>query len=153
MAASSTNRERMRDELSDLLNTYLVAGGVIDKEFGYKTDDFGKPVSVVVVTSAGTQREMNVGDNTWNTWFKFDVWSFTLASLEADGWTRAHAEDKRDLIEKTIADVYMDFYSTDLWLKLEFDGQTECGEDTLAELDGLHYLIERIPTRMLIAQG
>lgn len=153
MAASSINRETVRDAVYTLLYAKLVTGGITDKTYGYKVDDFATPVSVVVVTNGGVRRVQNFADDTWDTWVLLDVWTFTLASLEDDSWTRANAEDKRDLIEKSIADCYEDNYSNDTWLKLEYDGDTETGEDDVKELGGHHYLIERIPTRVYVPRG
>lgn len=153
MPADSVNRETIRDALSTLLYDTLVTGGVTDKEFGYKTADFGQPVSAVVVTSAGTRRVQNPGEATCDVWVLLDVWTFTLESDEAQGWTRADAEDKRDLIEKKTADVYADNYSTSNWLQIEYDGDTEAGEGNVKELGGGSFLIERIPTRVHVPQG
>ncbi len=153
MAANSVNRETLRDALSTLLYTKLVTGGVTDKQFGYKVADFGQPVSAVVVSSAGSRREQNPMDDTCDVWALLDIWTFTLESDEAQEWTRAEAEDKRDLIEKSIADVLEDNYSTANWLEIQYDGDSECGEGMVKEMGGGYYLIERIPVRVHVAQG
>jgi hypothetical protein len=154
MAANSINRETIRDAWSDLLHTKLVDGGITDKEYGYRTSDFQNPVSVTVTTSAGSQRMQNPGDQTLDVWILIDTWTFTLYSEKDQTWTPAEAEDKRDLIEKSIADLVQDYSSYEgYWDDVQYAGPTEAGEGQVREEGGVNYFIERIPLKFHVFQG
>lgn len=153
MAASSVNRETARDALYALLNAALVGTGKpCDKVFGYLEGNIGTPVSAVVLTSAGSERNRtDPGQQTFDTWLYFDVWVFVLYN-DGASWTEADGEDKRDLIEKTIADVVQDnTVSTNVWDDLQFVGRTTA---TDVQLDsGITYFVEQIPLRVHVFQG
>lgn len=153
MAASSVNRESARDALYAVLNTALVGTGKpADKVFGYLEGNIGTPVSAVVVTSAGSERNRtDPGQITYDVWHYFDVWVFVLYS-DGSSWTESQGEDKRDLIEKTIADVVQDnTVSEGVWDELQYAGRTTA---TDVQLDsGITYFVEQIPLRVHVFQG
>lgn len=56
-------------------------------------------------------------------------------------WNEEHAEDRADLVEKSISDVVMDHDSTELWAELSFDGDTT---PDVIQIGGKEYLHEII---------
>ena len=153
MAANSINRETVRDALATLLNTALVGTGKpADKTFGYLAGDLGTPVAAVVVTSAGTERNRtDPGQQTFDVWVYLDVLVYVLYN-DGASWTESQGEDKRDLIEKTIADVVQDnTVSENVWDDLQYDGRTTATE---VEVEGgVTYFVERIPLKAHVYQG
>lgn len=152
MAANSVNRETVRDALYAVLNTALVGTGKpADKAFGYLAGELGTPVSAVVVTSAGSERERtDPGQQTFDVWFYYDVYTYVLYN-DGGAWTEAEGEDKRDLIEKTIADVVQDNTTNAAWDDLQYAGRTTATE---VEIEGgITYFVERIPLRVRVFQG
>ena len=151
MSAASVNRETYRDGLAALLATALVGTGKpVDKSYGYLVGDFGKPLSAVIVTSTGTERTQNPSDQTFDVWVYLDIWTFVIQ--KDTNWTEAQAEDKRDLIEKTVADVVQDNTSSaGLWDDLQFAGRTTA-TDVQFE-GGAAYFIEQIPVKCHVFQG
>jgi hypothetical protein len=156
VAATSVNRETIRDAFAALLNSALVGTGKpADAVYGYlHGDPFAAdvaPIAVVVVTSSGSERTGSMGAQTFDVWVYLDVWVYVLYADPANSWTEANAEDKRDLIEKSIADVVQDNTSTTSWDELQYAGRTTATDVQIE--GGATYFVEQIPIRVHVFQG
>ena len=154
MSANSVNRETVRDALTTLLTTALVGTSKpADQVFGYLVSDWAvQSVAVVLVTSAGIGRERtNPGQQTFDVWVYLDVWVYVLYN-DGGAWTESNGEDRRDAIEKAIADVVQDNVAKEgVWDDLQYDGRTIA---TDVEIEGgTTYFVERIPLRAHVFQG
>lgn len=154
MSANSVNRKTVRDALATLLKNALVGTSKpVDQVFGYLASGWAaESVAVVVVTSAGTGRERtHPGQQTFDVWAYFDVWVYVLYN-DGGTWTEAHGEDRRDAIEKAIADVVQDNTAkAGAWDDLQYDGRTTA---TDVEIEGgTTYFVERVPLKVHIFQG
>lgn len=124
MTASNTNRETVRDAFVALLTTDLVgAGKPCQAIYGYQVGDFQGQSPVVVVSSAGSEREQRTVSVRQRTRFYLNIYTFVLYSDE-NTWGEDDAEDRMDLIEKTIADTIANNRSADNWAELHLSGRT-----------------------------
>jgi hypothetical protein len=98
----ASNRETARDALAALIQTAMVgAGKPVQAVYNYLPADLAGQSPVVTVTSAGSLRLplTAIGSRAE---FLLQVDVFVLYNDQA-GWTEAHAEDRLDLIEATLA--------------------------------------------------
>lgn len=144
---SATNRETARDGLTTILTTALVGSGKpAQAVYGYMVGDFGGQSPVVRVMSAGSERSEVTYDTDYYTAFFFTVECWVLKVDPASSWTEADAEDRLDLLEKTIADTLAANYSNGAaWDRVMPDGRSTVIDGSL--LGGDDYLVEVIPVR------
>jgi len=169
MAANGANRADARKALASLLATALVgAGKPAQACYAYKPADFDGQSPVILVTSDGTKRQKNaLSTLTRQVTFYLSVHVFVLfadsTATEAgdDGesvvssWTESDAEDRIDLLEKSIADVVADNIKTADWDMLSL-GPADGGERSRIEpiiVGGKEYQHEVIPVEVLIIRG
>lgn len=103
-----TNRETLRDKLKDLFAAALVGTNKPMQAFyEYMKGDFGGQSPVGCISSGGSMRTQEAINTREMNVFYFEVYSFTLYVDQAapTAWDEQKAEDRVDLIEKTIADV------------------------------------------------
>ncbi len=120
----STNRETIRDALTTLLTTALVGTGLpASAVFGYQVGNFTAS-PVVTVSSASSERSdlTAIGGQAI---FRLQIDVFVLYTDKGD-WNEDDAEDRLDLIEKTIWDTLQANQRTANWESLDYDGKTEC---------------------------
>lgn len=148
MTANVTNRETIRDALATLLTTALVGDGKpAQAVYNYKVGDFEGQSPVVTVTSGGTLRfEGDYGENLDGE-FYLVITSYVLYADPGTDWGEDDAEDRLDLLEKSIADVLVDNYShaSGTWERIAIDGRTQVVE---GEIGGELYLVEIIPVKV-----
>lgn len=110
MALDSFNRELARDKLAELLTAALVGTGKpAEVVYGYRAATFDNKSPVVILTSFGSRRSNKIAGAgaPWRTGCLFAL--IALVAYAAGGaWTEADAEDRLDLIDKTVADVIGD---------------------------------------------
>lgn len=148
MAANSISRETVRDAAATSLATALVGTGKpCQAVYGYNVGDFAGLSPVVVVMSGPTERVKNFSDQTYDAWVHLYFQSFVKRSMPDED----DAEDRLDLIEKTIADWMMDNSSTSAWDDSEYVGTTDPMD--VKDEGGVDYLTEIIHVRFRKFQG
>jgi len=146
MASNVTNRETVRDAFATLLGTALVGSGKpAQAVYNYKVSDFQGQSPVVVVSSSGTGRGAAAFDKTGSDVY-LDVWIFVLYSDEST-WGEDDAEDRIDLIEKTICDVVVDNNSNATWIDVDYEARSSVDD---VSVGGQGYKRERIPLRFMV---
>lgn len=138
------NRETVRDAMAALLNTALVGTGLpVQAVYAYRVGDLGGQSPVVVVSSAGSERpRMTAAGGRTTVLLQVDV--FVLYSDE-DAWGEDEAEDRLDLIEKTIAETIHSSQVTANWQAVDYAAQSERVD---VEVGGLEYAREMILLRV-----
>jgi hypothetical protein len=132
MAANSTNRETVRDAFVALMTAELVGDGKPTQAvYGYQVGDFQNQSPVVVVSSAGSERE-KFALNAQRSLLYFNVFVFVLYSDQAT-WGEDDAEDRIDLIEKEIADLVRDNRKTADWADLQLEGRSNLDSVSIGE--------------------
>lgn len=150
---AAVNRQTARDQLASLLNTALVGSGLpAAAVYGYLIGDFQNQMPVVVVGSAGSERKrVYLGTSVWETWFYYTVYAFVLYADASASWDENDAEDRVDLIEKTICDVLMTNKTlAGYWDSIEFAGRSEI---TTYEEGGKAYRVETFPVKVRVING
>ena len=143
-----SNRETYRDALVALFSTSLTGTGKpAQAVYGYMIGDFAGQSPVVVVSSAGSEREQGAVTSRQKCWFYFNVYTFTLYAQVGTSWAEDDAEDRSDLLEKTIAEVIVDNRSTATWSFIELDGRSVVDSVIVA---GEEYKRETIPVKILV---
>jgi hypothetical protein len=138
------NRETVRDAMAALLNTALVGTGLpAQAVYAYRVGDLGGQSPVVVVSSAGSERPRMTAAG-GRTTVLLQVDSFVLYSDEGT-WGEDDAEDRLDLIEKTIADTLHANQATTNWQAVDYAAQSERVD---VEVGGLEYAREMILLRV-----
>lgn len=138
------NRETVRDAMAALLNTALVGAGLpAQAVYAYRVGDLGGQSPVVVVSSAGSERPRMTAAG-GRTTVLLQVDSFVLYSDEGT-WGEDDAEDRLDLIEKTIADTLQANQATTNWQAVDYAAQSERVD---VEVGGLEYAREMILLRV-----
>lgn len=146
----SYNRETVRDALQGLLNTALVGTGLpAQATYNYQVGDFQQQSPVVVVSSAGSERDQLTLSTRRVSAFFFNIHVFVLYAEPTSSWTEANAEDRLDLIESTIdqtlaANLVYDGY----WRDIGYAGRSTTGSITIG---GEEYRYELIPVRAEMA--
>lgn len=130
--------------MAALLNTALVGTGLpVQAVYAYRVGDLGGQSPVVVVSSAGSQRpRMTAAGGRTTVLLQVDV--FVLYSDE-DTWGEDEAEDRLDLIEKTIAETIHSSQVTANWQAVDYAAQSERVD---VEVGGLEYAREMILLRV-----
>lgn len=136
-----SNRETARDRLQSILQTGL--GANVQAVYGYYIGDFKGKTSIVIVTSAGSQRPRFTMRGR-KAQFKFNIVIYVLYSKSGQ-WTEAQAEDRLDLLEKSIYDV-LDTYTCDpgYWIALEVANENGYSAMDYVIIGGLEYKRETI---------
>lgn len=146
---SATNRKTVRDGLTALLQSGLVGVSLpAQAVYGYAVGDFQGQSPVVRVLSAGTAREEATYDtDTYNTFF-LTIEAWVVKADPASSWTEANAEDRLDLIEKSIADILAANYShaSGLWDRIGYEGRSQVYDGIVVGGDA--YLLEVINIRI-----
>lgn len=150
MAADSTNRETVRDALLTLLSAALTgASNPAQAVYGYLVGDFQGQSPVVVVSSAGSQREPFQLKGQRNLLY-FNIYVFVLFDDPDTGWDEDDAEDRIDLIEKEIADVVIDNRKTANWTHIRLEGRSTV--DSM-QIGGSEYRREVMTVRIETVDG
>jgi len=140
----AANRESVRDEIATGLGTVLVGTGlpaaqVLNHKAGKNDMAAGTPL--VAVLSAGSTRTRMTGQGVRST-FKFEIHTLVLSvSDDSSTWTEANAEDRLDLIDKTVADW---FESNPKGTNYGYAALDESSIDEVA-VGGESYLLEVTP--------
>lgn len=148
---AAVNRQTIRDALAALLSTALVGTGLpVQAVYAYPVSDFGTQSPVVVLQSADTTRA-NYAAQGDKSWIGIDIIVFVVYA--ATSWTAQNAEDRLDLIEKSIADVIeaRANQATTNWAILEYRGESVPGY-IVNESGGIDYRTETIPVRVKVIE-
>lgn len=139
------NRETVRDALTSLLTTALVGTGKpCQAVYGYQVADFQGLTPVVAVSSAGSAHPHMTHQGNRATLY-FNIYIFVLYSDANTGWTEADAEDRLDLIEKTIAETLEANRRYDgYWQGIDFADRSQV-DSVPAGIGGDEYRREIIP--------
>ena len=138
------NRETVRDAMATLLETALVGTGLpAQAVYNYRPADFNGQSPVVVVSSAGSERPRFTAAGGRTSVF-LQVDTFTLYSDEGT-WNEDDAEDRFDLLEKTIAETLHANQDTTNWDAVDYTSRSERID---VEIGGLEYVREMIPLRV-----
>ena len=138
------NRETVRDAMATLLETALVGTGLpAQAVYGYRVGDFNGQSPVVTVSSAGSERPPMTARG-GRTVVYLQVDTFTLYSDEGS-WGEDEAEDRLDLLEKTIAETLHGNQVTANWQAVDYAARSERVD---VEIGGLEYAREMIPLRV-----
>jgi len=141
MASNVVNRETVRDAVSTILSSAIVAAGYAQAFYGYQVADFGRQSPVVVVTSGGASRGNLASREIGDTSFKIIIHIFVLYAIEDGSWTEANSEDKLDALEKKIIDLLIDAFDTQNWLTLDAMDFSEVDGEIIGEEDYRHEAI------------
>ena len=138
------NRETVRDYLATLLTAQLVTTDkTVKAVYNYRIGDFQGLSPVVVVSSGGSNREQISAmpqPGVRNAVFLLTVHVFVRYA--ATSWTEAQAEDRLDLIEKTIVDVLdANPRVTNVWQAIDY--QADSVRDDVV-IGGKDYIRETI---------
>jgi hypothetical protein len=157
MAANGANRADARKALAQLLASALVGSGKpAQASYAYMPGDFGGQSPVLTVWGGGSLRkQVMLSTTTRQVTFYLTVSTWVLYADRDAGWTEADAEDRMDLLEKSIADVIADHPKTSDWDLLTL-GDREAG--TRSEINrilvgGKLYMHEEIPVEVQIIRG
>lgn len=143
-----TNRETKRDALVTLFSSSLVGTGKpAQAVYGYLVGDFGGLSPVVVVSSAGSEREQRAVTSRQENTFYFTIYTFTLYSEKGTNWKEDDCEDRVDLLEKTIAEIIATNRSNSNWAFLTLDGRSVVDSVMIA---GEEYRRESMPVAMTV---
>ena len=136
------NVETVRDALVTLLDAALTGvGNPAQLVVGYKpsSKDVTAQSPLVAVMSAGIERRRLTFEGIRATvHLEIQVW---VLYTDGSTWTPALAEDRLNLIEKTIAQVVEDNPSATNWIALDYEGQTSIRDFAF---DGVPYVRETI---------
>ncbi len=145
MAVNSTNRETIRDDVADLLDTALVDTlGIVQTVYNYQKLDIAGQSPVVMVLSAGDHPTRTAQTDRITSRVYLEIWSFVLHVEADDSWTEANAEDRLDLVKKEIVDTLFDNeveQTLGLW-ELMFEDRSSVAR---VSIGGVPYLWERMP--------
>lgn len=136
---SAVNRETVRDALVTLFGS-LVDDGIVQEVVGHRVSDPQGKTPIVAVLSDGTERIVFTFQGSRPV-FHLVVQSLVLAE-EATGYTAANAEDKLDLVEKSITDLVDANRRTTSWEDIR---QEDRGQVLDVTIGGHAYLLETIP--------
>jgi hypothetical protein len=140
---SASSRQTSREALAALLSAGLTGTGKpVQAVYAYKIGDFKGQSPVTCVTSGGSARKRDGMESVFYNRFRLIIQNYVLYADPSAGWTEQNAEDRLDLIEKSIAEVLLANPSTANWIWLEYDGQSQVLE---AVIGGEMYLLEIIP--------
>jgi hypothetical protein len=144
----ASSRKDSRDALATLLEAALVGDGLPVKTVSaHKEERLEGNSPLVVVLSRGTVRErMTFAGDQATFEFLVQVWVLQKAT----GWTQEQAEDALDRIESLIAETFETNRSGTEWEILEYGGQSQVFEASVA---GVPYYVESIPTVVRLARN
>jgi hypothetical protein len=144
---SVASRKAAREELGQVLTNRL---GTAQQVYTDQPPDFGGQSPVVVVASAGSERDGQQGQRSFGgpvaPKFLLDVYTFVLA-MEQDGSgntvTNSDADDELDTLEQGVAQMVSDAPRAQTWTAIGYRERTDTTFVTV--LDGSEYKRERIP--------
>ena len=64
--------------------------------------------------------------------------AYSYATPKIYSWTERNAEDRLDLLEKSISDMVMDNDTTEMWAQLSFEGESTHDDVAIGGLEYLH---------------
>jgi len=145
----SYSRETARDALATLLSTALVGVGKPAQAFyGYPVADFQAQSPVVVLSSAGSERDQEAISTRRKSFLSFNIITFVLYQDTASSWTEDDAEDALDTIEATIDQVISaNLTNGTTWADIGYNGRTTAGNTSIG---GDPYRYEIIPIRITV---
>lgn len=119
----ASSRKTVREQFASLLRTAMVGTGLpVQAVYDYRIGDFAGQSPVVVVSSAGSQRQVLTRMGSRATFYLL-VSSFVLYS-DGASWGEDDAEDALDEIESLLANVLDAFQVTAYWQALNYIGRT-----------------------------
>jgi hypothetical protein len=166
MTANSINPETIRDYLVTLLETALEGTGkplganhAIGQVLNHWEGTISPRLTAVMVMGAGDEPTMTRMDgSSLDTWIYLEVQTWVIYSDDkaSPAWTIANAEDKLNLIKKTIKDVVVDNRGKGQnasvpWDFMTFNGRSSVGD--VLDDGGTPYIIEMTPLKARVMYG
>jgi hypothetical protein len=138
----------MRAALAALISSNLVgAGKPLQAVYAYNVGDFQGQSPVTTVTSGGTRRYEGDYGVEFENEFYLVINNYVLYADPGTGWGEDDAEERLDLIEQSLANLFKTNRShpSGTWEWLEYDGRSQVIE---AIIGGEMYLVEMIPVKV-----
>ncbi len=144
---AEANRETVRDALATLLTTTLVTNDeIVEAVYNYQIGNVAGESPFVTVSSAGSMREVITQSGNMPPIFYLTIDVFVIYA--SGSWTEDNAEDRLDLIERTIADVIAaNSGKTANWDQIDYSGRTN---RLSVVIGGDDYIREIIPVEVLV---
>lgn len=136
---STPSRKATRTALALALPAALPSAAAI---YGYQAKDFGGQSPVVVVTSAGSERERVTLQGSIATFLLYLHLFVAFAADGESGYTDATTEDLLDQVEDEIAQFVDTQQQTASWHALAYDRVSDAGEPAM--VGGVEYRHELI---------
>lgn len=139
----STSRATVREQLAVLLTSALVGTSKpCQAVYDYQPATFSGQSPVVTVSSAGSMRtRFTMQGNRLTAYLYIHI--FVLYADADSGWTESDAEDRLDLIEKTIEETLQTYRThPSYWSNIAY---SEPSQASSAEIGGDEYRVEVIP--------
>jgi len=150
MTANSFNRQTAREALATILASALASN--VQAVYAYKLKSLAKVGKgpFVTVSSHAIQRLKRKLAGTYDNEIFLSVTLYVLWLDPDSGWTEQDCENRRDLLEKKIADALLDHKSTAQdatvpWDSLDFSAPSEPGAFTEG---GAHWWTETLRVRV-----
>ena len=144
----SYSRKTVRDALASLLNTALTGTGKpAQAVYGYQVGDFQGQSPVVIVTSAGSERDQLTMATRRTSHFHLNIHILVLNADPSSGWTEAMAEDALDTIEQLVDQTLAANLVTTTWRDVAYDGRSTVIN---VALGGSDYRYELIPVAIAV---
>lgn len=135
------SRKVVREELAGLLEAGVPAAELV---IDYQASEFDGKSPVLMITSAGTVRDMMTFDGL-KAKFYFGVHVFVLHADPNSGWTEAQAEDLIDQVEYEISLVFEANQRSQYWEAIVWEDTSVIDKITVS---GEPFLYEVIPVSL-----
>lgn len=123
MPSNVINRKTVREALAALIDADFNSDWDV---FNFKTKEFNGKARNIVVSSAGSRRNIMGADaDEADTGFRFRIFIFVLYSDDANSWTAQNSEDALDTAEKDLTDMCTDNQSGTYWNRLYIEGESD----------------------------
>lgn len=110
----------------DLAAKIAVKFGATWDVFDYKTVSFAGKARNIVVSAAGSRREIKGADaDDADTGFRFRVYIFVLYQDVANSWTAKNSETELNAAEKKLTDLLDDNQEATYWNRIYFEGESD----------------------------
>lgn len=135
------SRKEVREHLAGLLSAAMVPN-IVAEVYPYQVADLGGQTPVICISSGGSDRVKPANSQVG---FILRLQTFVLYGNKGT-WTEELAEDRLDLIEKTVDQTLAANLRTDYWQYIAYNGESV--PDYVVMDDGLEYRRESTPLRV-----
>lgn len=143
MPSNVLSRKTVREALAAAIDAKFSSDWDV---FSYKVKKFNGKARNIVVSSAGSGREIRDADaDESDSSFRFRIFVLVLYADDANGWTEQESEDELDFAEKNLTDFCNDNQSAANWNRLYIEGMSDA--DMVMDLGGQMFRREIIVVR------